>query len=330
MPHNSIFVLGPKSNRKWLHGIRADKRPASEKTTEELAYQGARISLTFRQIGTFHDIRQRLIWGSGAKSKIKEHAHSVSTDATEVEQMLRSFGNENHDTEFDWDDQYGAGFDVIDLVNRDADLVLSDDPIANLRVRLSLADKSIPYKISDTDKEIERPRSDQIFHPWAHGLSNLENPILKTAEGKFIEGDLAILFYLEKHYAKTDVEGSSNAQLLRCAAQSNELLYLWREYIVNRPATPTHRFKLEPPLKGADSLLDEVQGTIQSWEEYFAQNELRFVAGGSWTVLDCVFWPVLHGIMTQWTGFPVDRYQSLVRYHREGLDRKTTAEAYVL
>lgn len=40
LPHNSVFVLGPQSNREWLHGIRADKRPDIEKTKEEKAFRG--------------------------------------------------------------------------------------------------------------------------------------------------------------------------------------------------------------------------------------------------------------------------------------------------
>ena len=327
MPHNSVFVLGSKSNREWLHGIRADKRPECEKEADELAFGGVRISLTFRQIGTFQNTRQQSIWGSGARSKTKKEAHKVSTDANEVEKMLEAFGSENRETDFDWHHDYGTGFDAIDLIKRDAELVLSDDALANLRARLALSYKCIPFNLVDTETEVLRPNTEFVFHPWAHGLSNLENPVFKTAEGEIVEGDLAILFYLEKHHAVKNVVGFTNAQLFQCAAQSNELLYLWREYIANPPSTPTHRFVLESPAKVEDSLLEEVRCILEQWEDYFHEQTLSFVAGEVWTVLDCAFWPVLHCIIAQWTDYPLGQFPALDRYHESGLPRKASAKA---
>lgn len=117
MPHNSAFVLGPQTNAEWLHGVRADKRPEKQKAEEERAYKGERISLTFRHIGTFMSTRNKRIWGQGAKGKIKSTAGKISRDdAAQMEDMIIAFGKENHQSDFDWDAEYGQGFDVVNLM----------------------------------------------------------------------------------------------------------------------------------------------------------------------------------------------------------------------
>jgi alkylated DNA repair dioxygenase AlkB len=115
MPHNSIFVLGLKTNQMWLHGINADKRLAAERSDEEKAYNGMRISLTFRNIGTFLSKDEKEIWGQGAKGKTVDDAGKVvNGDKEETEKMIYAFGDENHKGEgFDWDKVYGDGFDVL-------------------------------------------------------------------------------------------------------------------------------------------------------------------------------------------------------------------------
>ncbi|KAI0656033.1 hypothetical protein C8Q70DRAFT_1046970 [Cubamyces menziesii] len=99
LPHNSIFVMGLETNAKWMHSIRTDKRPLSEKTDAELYMHGERISLTFRTIG--------------AKGKTREEAKSVVRGGEEAERLLVAFGAENHQSDFDWEAHYGAGFDVL-------------------------------------------------------------------------------------------------------------------------------------------------------------------------------------------------------------------------
>jgi nicotinamidase-related amidase len=115
MPHNSIFVLGPKTNQSWLHSINADKRLAAEKSPEELAHGGMRISLTFRHIGTFLSGDEKKIWGQGAKSKsIDDSGDTVNGNEKETERLIRAFGKENHeDEDWTWEESYAGGFDVL-------------------------------------------------------------------------------------------------------------------------------------------------------------------------------------------------------------------------
>lgn len=120
LPHNSVFVLGQKTNANWLHAIRADKRLESEKTEEELAFECERISLTFRHIGTFWDEREGVIWGHGATGKTRDEAKKVleGEEAERVkEEIIIGFGKENHlgEKDFDWDGIYGGGFDVVNF-----------------------------------------------------------------------------------------------------------------------------------------------------------------------------------------------------------------------
>jgi alkylated DNA repair dioxygenase AlkB len=117
--HNSLFILGPLTNQYWLHSVRADKRPASERSAEELAYGGERISLTFRQIGTFVDKKRKLIWGQGARGKTREDAGKLLEGPEadrEGERMIKAFGMENHQAgSWSWDEGYGGGFDVVNF-----------------------------------------------------------------------------------------------------------------------------------------------------------------------------------------------------------------------
>ncbi|KAI0668165.1 hypothetical protein C8Q78DRAFT_980461 [Trametes maxima] len=113
LPHNSIFVMGLHTNARWMHSIRTDKRPTIEKDAEELFKNGERISLTFRTIGTFLAPDETLIFGQGAKGKTREDAQPVVRGGEEAERLLVAFGAENHQGNFDWEANYGEGFDVL-------------------------------------------------------------------------------------------------------------------------------------------------------------------------------------------------------------------------
>jgi hypothetical protein len=118
LPHNSMFVMGLETNAKWLHGINHDNRPLHIKSPEEQACEGGRISLTFRHIGTFLSKDESRIWGQGARSKEKEEAGLVVYDGEEVSKLIQAFGDENQKSDFDWDTQYGHGFDLLHFTTK--------------------------------------------------------------------------------------------------------------------------------------------------------------------------------------------------------------------
>ncbi|KAK4224164.1 alpha-ketoglutarate-dependent dioxygenase alkB 2 [Podospora fimiseda] len=143
LPHNSLCRMGLKTNEKWVHSIRQDKRSDKEKSTSELAYNGQRISLTFRQIGTFIDGAQSRIWGQGATSKTRVNAKPVINGQTpEAVRMLQAFGTENHSSDFDWVANYGAGFDVLHM-GVPKRFCSGSNPIANNRVAIALAELGV-------------------------------------------------------------------------------------------------------------------------------------------------------------------------------------------
>lgn len=116
LPHNSALLMSLETNAQYLHSINADKRPASELTLTEKAYDGQRISLTFRHIGTYLDAKSEYIWGQGATGKEREDARKViNGDAREVEKLVRGFGAENAAAEVAWVEWYGGGSDVLHL-----------------------------------------------------------------------------------------------------------------------------------------------------------------------------------------------------------------------
>ncbi|GLB42658.1 putative 2OG-Fe(II) oxygenase superfamily protein [Lyophyllum shimeji] len=113
LPHNSMFVMGPETNRQWLHGIHHDNRALSEKSEAELFEGMERISLTFRHIGTFLTADGGRIFGQGARGKTREEARPVVFGGEESERLIAAFGEENYRNDFDWERNYGEGFDVL-------------------------------------------------------------------------------------------------------------------------------------------------------------------------------------------------------------------------
>lgn len=112
LPHNSLFVMGLQTNARWMHSVHTDKRPDD---TKDPAERGARISLTFRRIGTFlTPAPAQHIYGQGATGKTRAEARPVVLGGgAQAARLLAAFGAENHQSEFDWDGAYGEGFDVL-------------------------------------------------------------------------------------------------------------------------------------------------------------------------------------------------------------------------
>lgn len=109
LENGSVFVLGWETNKKFYHGINQDNREDKFKSLEELAFNGERISLTFRNIGTFIDDKNNL-YGKGARKEF-----SIIPVVDEPLEMLKAFGKENRDTDFDPGIHYKNGFNCIDL-----------------------------------------------------------------------------------------------------------------------------------------------------------------------------------------------------------------------
>ncbi|KAJ5815805.1 Oxoglutarate/iron-dependent dioxygenase [Penicillium robsamsonii] len=281
LPHNSLFVLGPKTNMRWLHGIRADKRPSATKSTEEQAYGGQRISLTFRHIGTFIDPVANTIWGQGAVSKTLEQARAVvHGDPAEAARLITAFGQENRATEFDWDAVYGGGFDVVNFVTTSTgQLLLGCDLVANLRVRLCLGENGVRYRLTTNHEQ---------------GLAQLEGyPIYETPDGTTVAGDSVILAYMANRSAEASCPGVDSLLGGNFLSTIDEFLTYWRQH---RATNSASRFEYG----------------IEDWDRTLQGQ--HYLGGSVFTIDDCSLWPVLRDIVQTQGTFDA-RFTSLNQYY---------------
>jgi alkylated DNA repair dioxygenase AlkB len=108
LENGSLFVLGLETNKNFFHGIKQDNRDVKLKNRDETDFNCERISLTFRNIATFIDSDKKMI-GQGARKGPQLDSIQDTT------KMMYAFGRENKNTNFNWEKEYGCGFDSIDL-----------------------------------------------------------------------------------------------------------------------------------------------------------------------------------------------------------------------
>ena len=120
LPHNSVFILGWETNLKWKHAINQDKRIDVLKRPDELAYDTQRISLTFRHVDTF--LREDgKIFGQGGIYKSEDELKDGKEEPSQDEQyqeslrLLKAFSAENRESDFNWEEHYGKGFDILNF-----------------------------------------------------------------------------------------------------------------------------------------------------------------------------------------------------------------------
>lgn len=123
LPHNSLFILNWNDNKHFVHAIKQDKRPDNLKNEEELAYNKARISLTFRNIATY-ELEDGRIFGQGSRYKTKEELPFLNkynlfveySRPYENQKILEAFTKENKEHNFNWDEYYKSGFLIKEIL----------------------------------------------------------------------------------------------------------------------------------------------------------------------------------------------------------------------
>jgi alkylated DNA repair dioxygenase AlkB len=118
LPHNSLFVMGWKTNREWFHSIKQDNRADRDKEQDELAFSSQRISLTLRTIATFRNRRTGQLFGQGARCKTIEQISEEQqlSNESDEQDMLMAFSAENKlSLDFDWNQYYGHGFNALNF-----------------------------------------------------------------------------------------------------------------------------------------------------------------------------------------------------------------------
>lgn len=279
LPHNSLCRMGLKTNMKWLHAIRQDKRAERDKTPAELAYKGGRISLTFRQIGTFLNKEETLTWGQGATGKTREEAKAVINGQTdEAVAMLRAFGTENHASEFDWKAFYGKGFDVLHMSNAPR-LFASPDPIVNNRIALMLAECGVNYA-----KGSMGPAPNTASKSSDVPVRFVDN----DADKATVQGDMAIMLYLDARY------GAGSAETPRTPA---ELAKQFTRFQQGLNLLDKYRALEEDEAGKRD--VKGLKGELATWNAYAAEAEEGFLAGEKPTLVDFAVWPVLHAMVEE-------------------------------
>ncbi|EKV16084.1 Isochorismatase family protein family [Penicillium digitatum] len=284
LPHKSLFVLGPQTNLRWLHGIRADKRPNAARSTEEQAYGGQRISLTFRQIGTFIDPVANTIWGQGAVSKTLDQARTVvHGDPAETARLIGAFGQENRDTEFNWNAVYGGGFDVVNFLTTSiGQLALGCDLVANLRVRLCLGESGVRYRLITNYEQL-----------GARDIHSMKLPIYETPDGGTIAGDSVILAHMANRSAEISRPGVDSLRGGNFLSTIDQFLAHWRQHCATNPASV-------------------FEYGIEDWERILQGQ--HYLGGSVFTIDDCSLWPVLREIL-QIQGALDSRFVSVNQYY---------------
>jgi alkylated DNA repair dioxygenase AlkB/glutathione S-transferase len=318
LPHNSLCRMGLATNMRWLHAIRQDKRLDREKTSAETAYSGARISLTFRRIGTFLDATQSCIWGQGAVSKARAEARPVINGQTaEAVRLLQAFGTENHSSDFDWDRYYGSGFDVLHI-NSAPRLFSSADAVVNMRVAMMLADLGVSYAKGSTGGAAAEVGS---------GNDNDNNASIKFVDNdpakSTVEGQLAIMLYLDAVYggSKRNEPPVSQPELARRYTRLQAalgLLDIWRAFLKALAARGPSNEGSAPP-SSWDALM-ALRRELAVWDEYAREAAAAsappgYIAGGERaSVADFALWPVLHDMMITQVGV-LHHCQHLMEYY---------------
>ncbi|KAK8115896.1 hypothetical protein PG984_012398 [Apiospora sp. TS-2023a] len=310
LPHNSMCQMGLQTNMRWLHAIRQDKRLDREKTAEELAFGGARISLTFRKIGTFLDRESKRIWGQGATAKTREQARPVTNGATpEAVNMLQGFGRENQGSEFDWDAHYGGGFDVLNI-SASPRLFTSSDAVANWRVQVMMAEYGIGYAkgslapVSTVKITGAAARAgavgDEEDGKEDHPIRLVDNDEAKST----VEGDLAIMLYV------TQSRGFNN--------NSEPLVFTRFQQALNL------LFNIR---RGGSAAALHQQ--LEFWEAYATMSD--FIAAPCMTLADFAFWPVLHDIKQAYAkdggADPLADFTRLEAYYQRVKERESVQKA---
>ncbi len=318
LPHNSLCRMGLKTNMRWLHAIRQDKRADRDKLPTELAFDGGRISLTFRQIGTFLDSNSTVIWGQGATCKTRDGARAVVNGQTpEAVKMLQAFGTENHSSDFDWEKHYGSGFDILHMSNAPR-FFSSSDPVVNMRIQLMLAEYDIAYAKGSMGPA---PRGkDGKVSSDAKPSEPESTPLVKFVDNdpdkSVVQGDAAILLYLDAVYGSGGEGETLRPGLGRKFTrfqQALELAERWRAVL----RTAIDQAPSEDGGSKPSSLPKSLKRELAIWDGY--ASEAHGGGGtGKASLADFAVWPVLHD-MAQACGGEDDLLSSLKALGYEAL-----------
>lgn len=304
MPHNSMFVLGLKSNTRWLHGIMADKRIVTERSDAENAYEGMRISLTFRHIATYLDAKCRTIWGQGATVKDQRDAADViNDDEEENERLVRAFSRENHAPSFDWDHWYGDGFDVLHFKGSPKDLPIlfaSNNEVENNMVKVYLAERNVEYSLIQAPKVSTQRELDRQV-----GFRDTDKDRTEVTTS------VIVIAYLERFYTHDTDERNRP-----CMAASYDILIMMTGLL-------KHWYNRHVPTY-PHSFID----ALEVLEERYAFSPGHFISGRRFAYSDCIAWVILDELIRNWDEWSEEDFPGLTGYYRMVWKKKKSIQTF--
>lgn len=354
MPHNSLVKMGLVTNEKWLHGIKPDKRLRHEKLPAELAWGETRISLTFRNIATFlsyppgktpsttpstpsttttitdeaHVPLEPLIWGQGATSKTRDGAQPVRNGQTpEAVALIKAFGRENNSPDFDWEANYGRGYDVLHLKAAPRYFGCGDT-VVDGRVRIMLAECGVKHtrgdiggsSSSDISSSDTSSSSSHRKTTLVRGAAVGEVVPVRFVDGAgagaggttstgnsttTVVGDMAILLYLDARHPRRRAGGDAEAarvysHFYAALALEQRWKRCWEDAVYERPLN-----KRRVVIKQFKTHLAEFEAAAaaavgSSLSSSPSSSSYTISEGAETSIADYALWPVLHDIATAW------------------------------
>ncbi|KAK4175005.1 hypothetical protein QBC36DRAFT_355945 [Triangularia setosa] len=289
LPHNSLLRMGLSTNKHWLHAIRPDKRPPLAKAPSELLHSSHRISLTFRQIGTFINPSQTLIWGQGCPAKTPLTAQPVLNGQTpQAVRLLKAFSAENNTSDFDWESHYGEGFNVLHM-GTPKRFCLGGGVLANARVTMALAELGISCakgSVNNADGRFE------------------DNDVDRTV----VDGHGSILRYLDAVYgAGRKYDQLTPGQVARRFGLLERALGFWEgvwkpiKAVANKdePAGMNKTKKTMTVLlwEELEFWEGEIKTTVAKAKDLETEKGVFVLGGETASPVDFALWPVLHDIV---------------------------------
>lgn len=353
LPHNSLLRIGLRTNAAWLHAIRQDKRADRDRAPAERAFGGARISLTFRRIGTFIDAGQGWIWGQGARVKHREGGEGlegageglleggggagrvVNGQTEEAVRLLRAFGAENNrsggrseEGGFEWKEWYGEGFDVLHMgtpkrvfysassSSPASSSAGGDRGVGNVGVALALAELGVGCAKGSVE---------------GSGVRFEDNDPGRTA----VEGAGVVLRYLDAVYGAgrryDQMLPGEVAKRFTRLQRGLDLAGKWtaalREVGVQVDKEGEEQKASEEEVKALAKLLGKGLAECEGWAKEAPTDKAAFyIAGGDLAgPADFALWPVLHDVVRV-CGEDV-LGESLRRYYTAFGERSSVAKA---
>ncbi|KAI5805819.1 hypothetical protein EDC01DRAFT_640420 [Geopyxis carbonaria] len=312
LPHNSMFVLGLETNKKWLHGIKQDRRMPSLKSGPELSYNGERISLTFRHIETYLSGDEKIIWGQGAIAKTKDGARPViNGESTMTEKFLEAFGKENHNSEFSWDAFYGTGFDVLHFQEPLPKLLAQSTADApNARVKICLHEINVKFR----EEILSKHQLQSLVAISPRG----ETPVLiDTDPGRTtLHNSLAILQYLERCYSPRVQNDSCTLlpSIKDCLSYGVALSRMMESEILLQASVRSEKEKITEEL--------------ELWNNYLKKDE--YAGGKNFSLVDIALYPVLCDITKDNIAIHIDQYPEIERWMNTIAARESVKKVYGL